>query len=387
MELKTFDTILTEMCDTFDGLISPKTITRSNTNIIYLLFKAVAKGFEVINSTCVLLGNKFSPLYCSEEDLESVAGIVGTERLAGSATGLHIIVTNNGEVDLTLQKGTYAYSLDADTRFSFEVLSDTEIKAGSYVTFIAMSDSIGRYPVTAQESIAVESDTDVPADLAFSCTDNSNLLGTEEETDLEFRKRINTTSDRQNSIVELQTALKNLPYLFDCQVRFNDTEYDVDVDGDILPPYTAVIYYSGEARNEIARKIAERIMFPTLRTESSVRVRYENRVFMSGYFEAYITPFRKLPFSVDVTYRIDSVYASETKVQAEIRTALNNAYVAEVHKDFIKEDDIYNVIEGLDLAGVEVLGVSLKHNGSAVNYIEVPVSRIPELNSVRFISE
>ena len=31
MELKTFDTILAELCDSFDTLISPKKIARSNT--------------------------------------------------------------------------------------------------------------------------------------------------------------------------------------------------------------------------------------------------------------------------------------------------------------------------------------------------------------------
>ena len=96
MELKTFDTILTELCDNFDALISPKKILRSNTNIIYLLFKAIAKGFEVINNTCVILSNKFDPLYCSDDDLTSSASIVGTERHKGSATGLHITITNNG---------------------------------------------------------------------------------------------------------------------------------------------------------------------------------------------------------------------------------------------------------------------------------------------------
>src|SRR5574344_1247824 len=98
MKIKTFDTILTEICDFFDSLISPKTIARTNTNIIYLIFKAVAKGYEVINNVCVVLNNKYDPSSCSEEDLESVANIVGTERNNGSASGLHITVTNNGSV-------------------------------------------------------------------------------------------------------------------------------------------------------------------------------------------------------------------------------------------------------------------------------------------------
>ena len=153
MELKTFDTILTTICDSFDSLISPRTIARTNTNIIYLIFKAVAKGYEIINNVCVVLSNKFDPLYCSDDDLISSASIVGTERHKGSATGLHIIITNNGSVSATLLAGLYTYALDDDTKFEFEVMENTVIASGSHISFIAMSEKIGRYPVTAQSKM------------------------------------------------------------------------------------------------------------------------------------------------------------------------------------------------------------------------------------------
>ena len=95
MQLLSYDEILTKICDSFNALIAPRTIARANTNIIYLIFKAVAKGYEVINNTVVTLSNKFNPENCSVEDLDSVSSIVGTERLQGSASGLHIIITNN----------------------------------------------------------------------------------------------------------------------------------------------------------------------------------------------------------------------------------------------------------------------------------------------------
>ena len=94
MELKTFDTILTEICDSFDELISPKKIARTNTNIIYLILKATAKGFEVINNICVVLSNKFDPLNCSDKDLVSTAKLVGTQIRAEAVSGLSIAVYN-----------------------------------------------------------------------------------------------------------------------------------------------------------------------------------------------------------------------------------------------------------------------------------------------------
>lgn len=384
MELKTFDTILTTICDSFDSLISPRTIARTNTNIIYLIFKAAAKGYEIINNVCVVLSNKFDPLYCSEDDLISSASIVGTERHKGSATGLHITITNNGSVPVTLLAGLYTYALDDDTKFEFEVMENTVIASGSHISFIAMSEKIGRYPVTAQPTITVTSEQAVSSDLVFSCTDNATLLGISEETDLEFRERINSETDRQNSMVELESEIRNLPYIFDCKVKFNPTSTAIEYDGYTIPAYTLAIFYSGEVKKEIAEKVCEKIICPTLQTADSVEVFYENKVFVGGKYGVHLIPFAKTQYAVELVYKINKTYANEYDIQNEIRTALFNTFVSEKHVDYIKEDDIYNAIEALGITGIELLGVNLKYNNSNVNYIEIPESRIPELTNVIF---
>lgn len=384
MELKTFDAILTTICDSFDSLIAPRTIARSNTNIIYLIFKAAAKGYEIINNVCVVLSNKFDPLYCSEDDLISSASIVGTERHKGSATGLHITVTNNGSASVTLLAGLYTYALDDDTKFEFEVMENTVIASGSHISFIAMSEKIGRYPVTAQSKITVTSEQPVSSDLVFSCTDNATLLGISEETDLEFRERINSKTDRQNSMVELESEIRNLPYIFDCKVKFNPMSTEIEFEGYTIPAYTLAIFYSGEVKKEIAEKVCEKIICPTLQTADSVEVFYENDVFVGGKHGVHLIPFAKTQYAVELIYKINKTYANEYDIQNEIRTVLFNTFVSEKHVDYIKEDDFYNAIETLGITGIELLGVNLKYNNSNVNYIEIPSSRIPELTNVIF---
>lgn len=386
MEIKTFDTILTDLCNTFDSLISPRTISRSNTNIIYLIFKAIAKGYEVINNVCVVLSNKFDPLYCSEEDLKSTASLVGTEKNQGSATGIHIIVTNNGSASVTLLAGIYTYSFDEDTKFEFEVIENTVIASGSHISFIAMSEKIGRFSVTAQSSITIESSKAIPEDLVFSCSENSSLLGIPEETDLEFRERINSDTDRQNSMLELESEIRNLPYIFDCRVKFNASEDSVDFEGYTIPSYTLAIFYSGEIKKEIAEKVCSKIICPTLQTEDSVEIFYENEVFIGGKYAVHLIPFAKRQYEVELIYKINKIYADEYKMQKEIRTFLFNTFVSEKHVDYIKEDDFYNALKNLDLTGVDILSVNLKYNGNIVNYIEIPLSCIPELTNVTFTS-
>lgn len=228
MEIKTFDTILTGMCDDFDSLISPKKLYRSNTNVIYLIFKAIAKGYEVINNVCVTLHGKFDPMKCEDDDLDSSASLVGTQRFSGSASGLKITIVNNGTSTATLKKGFYTYKFTDDTSFIFEVLEDVILASGISTFYIAMSEEVGSYLVTEQSSIVVESLQTIPDGLTFSCSNNSALLGTLEESDIDFRKRILTKTDRQSAPVELEDELKNLPYIFDCKVKFNNTLVESD---------------------------------------------------------------------------------------------------------------------------------------------------------------
>lgn len=385
MELRTFDAVVQGMCDAFDELIAPKKMLRSNTNVVYLLLKAIAKGYEIINNVCVLLFNKFDPASCSEEDLESVAYLVGTERLAGSGSGLRILCTNNNPGTATLLQGTYYYNPDADTSFEFEVTEDTEIPGTKFIIYTAMTRVKGSFPVTAQEDIKIESEQAIPGGIVFSCQDNSALLGTKEETNLEFRERILTDPDRQNTIVELETAVRNLPYCFDCRLKFNNTTEPVAVGKYVLPPFTLLVFYSGEIKNEIADIISSYITCPTLETEDSKVVRYYNDVFTSGNMPVYLNPFEKETYTIDVYYKIDETYANDYDAQVTMRTALFNNFVTEQHSDYIKEEDFYTVLNSLNLEGVNILGINLKQEGQQQSYIQVPLQAVPELTEVNFI--
>lgn len=381
MELKTFDTILTGLCDSFDSLISPKTIARSNTNIIYLLFKAIAKGYEVINNACVVVSHKFDPANCSNEDLLSVASLVGTERYTASSSGLNIIVRNPTESNLTLLEGIYTYVFNNDLSFVFEVLEDTVISAGQYENFIAMSSETGSYPVTAQEEITVTSQRVIPSELKFSCTNNEALLGTAEESLLDFRKRILGSYDQQDLLVELENKLRNLPYLFDCRVKYNASDNEVTFDGITIPPYTLAIFYSGSPRNEIAKIIADHIICPTVNATGAVEVTYVSDVFANGSFSYYLIPFGETHFSVEVICTVDETYISRYDAQAKMETALVQHFIPEVHKNYVKEEEAYNVLTDLNIQGVDILAVNLKQNGSTVDYVSVPTSRLARLDT------
>lgn len=386
MELKSFDTILTEICDAFDTLISPSVMLRSNTNIFYLMFKAIAKGFELINNICVVLHNKFDPANCSNEDLSSVASLVGTERLQGSSSGLLVNITNTSAESVTLLAGTYTYKYDDDLSFKGTVLEDKIIEAYATLSLIFMSDTIGSYPITEQSDIEVTSNVTISEDLTFSCDDNASLLGVEEESDVEFRKRILTTTDRQNSLIELQTAIKNLPYVFDCQIKFNPTDEDVIIDEATLPPYEMFIYCSGDIRNDIAEVVAKYAFYPTQidATTTHETLTYENEVFANGSYEIVVNYFKKVNFDVDIKYTTDPIFLTEESAEGQMTTALLKSYRSQIHTDFIREADIYNTLEALEITGLTILSVDLKYNGNEVDYIAIPPSRLAYLDNINY---
>ena len=385
MELMTFNEILTKLCDDFDELISPRKIARSNTNVIYLLFKAIAKGYEVINNVCVVLSNKFDPANCSDEDLVSVASLVGTERLEGSASGLEIIIKNTGVVSATLLAGMYKYKLDDDTSFFFELIEDLTLTAGSTSSVISMSEHIGTYPVTAQSDIEVTSDNNtIPNGIKFSCLDNSGLLGTPAETNLAFRERILTDVTRQNTLKELELKLKNLPYLYDAKIIFNDTTESVVVGSYTLPPFYMLIFYSGSVRTEIAEIVAEGAIYPTLETNDSVELRFNSVIFANGYYPVYIVPFETLDYVISVDCDVDTTYISLEKAHSEIKSFLESNFRIKIHKDYIKEEDIYNKLKELNVSGINILNIEIKYNNAVVPYISVPPSAIPYLEDVIF---
>lgn len=383
MELKTFDTILTEICDYFDSLILPKSIQRSNTNIIYLIFKALAKGWEIINNVCVVLNNKFNPVLCSEEDLVSLGKIVGTKQRAGSVSGLQILAYNKDILPAVLLAGDYTYSFSSDIIFNFHVDVDTEIPAESSVSFVALSEEIGSYPVTAQTEIKITSEEAIPASVVFSCTENSSLLGHEEETILEFRKRINTDVNRQDTVNELKEKLLALPYVFDCSLVFNQSEVPATISDYTIPPYYLLIVIStAKYTDEIAKIVAENTIYPTVQTNDSHEVRYTSDVFASGYYPVYLNDFTKKDFSVVLTANVDSSYASSTVLSSKITLALMSKFNTNVHIDLITTEDIFLAIESLGLAGFTLLSVAFEVDNTLVNFINFSRTELPNITSV-----
>lgn len=386
MQLLTYDDALTELCDHFDTLIAPKKLRRSNTNVIYLLLKAFAKGWEVMHAAVHVLYGKFLPQLCSSEDLESLGFITGTRKLGGAASGLLVTVINNSPMDAVLAAGTYTFAPDANMTFAAVLDSDITVPAEGSAKFTMMSASVGSYHYTGMTDIKVESSNFINESLTFSCSDNTALLGYDDESDLDFRRRILEDTDRQDIITELRDAIRSLPYVFDCNIKFNNTAVPVMYDGYTIEPYRMLLMVSGEMRSEIAEVVAKKGIYPTVQAPESVAITYRNDIFFNGY-TVYATPFRKTDFLIQVTYSADATYITENQAEQQIRTALFSVYTGNVHFDVLTENDVFTVLLAANITGVRILGVVLGlGDGDGKEYLRFDTTRIPNLKSVTCVS-
>jgi hypothetical protein len=390
MTIMTYSEILTTMCDAFDGYIAPKTIKRSNTNIIYLILKAVAKGYETINNVCVLLSYKFDPANCTAEDLSSVALIAGTERLSGKGSSLLITASNGNTVSaVTLSAGTYTYAFSSDFSFVFVLSQNVQIAAGGTHTEAALCSVTGACLVTSQTSItvtAVDSNGNtltLSLDITFSCGDNTSMQGYAAETDAEFRKRILTDKDRVSVVNELQTALRNISSIYDALVTFNATGSPVTVGGYTIPAYYMLIVLSGTVTAEVAEVVAAYGIFPTVLVSGGVTMYYQSDCLAgSGYPVNYV-----MFGSTEYSIKLDFVYSESVYALGDIESAITAALA--VYKNpvtrtaYITEKLFYDVVASLNLSSVVLRNVTLyDSSGTEIPYLEIDRTHIGKLTSV-----
>ena len=386
MTIVSFDEILNIICDEYDRLIAPKKIRRSNKNIIYLIFKACAKGYELIANIIYALDGKFDPARCQDSDLLSVAKLVGTEIIEGNGSGLLVRVTNNNPSNaVVLEAGRYVYEFNADIKFFLDIESGIEIAGGTTEQFAAFSEIKGSFPVTAQDSITLEraDEADISPDLQFSCEDNTAILGSEDETLYEFRKRVLTDNTRSDILQKLELAIKNKPYIFDATIFFNQSDVDVTIGTTVVPPYKMLLTLLGYPRNEIAELVASHCIYQTVEVAGNGgTLRYVSPNMAGGAYEVCYKNFDEKLYDVVVDYRYDSRLALSTVIGTEITKALASYKFPTKRTSLIKENIFYNIIDDLNLPSAELLNITLKVDGVEVPYIEVNKTSIGKLQTL-----
>lgn len=386
MTIVSFDEILNIICDEYDRLIAPKKIRRSNKNIIYLILKACAKGYELIANIIYALDGKFDPARCQDADLLSVAKLVGTEMIEGNGSGLLVLVTNNNPANtVVLEAGRYVYEFNDDIKFFLDIESDIEIAGGATEQFAAFSETKGSFHVTSQGNITLvrEDEADISPDIQFSCDDNTTILGSVDETLYEFRKRVLTDNTRSDILQRLELAIKNKPYIFDATLFFNQSDANVSVGTTVVPPYKMLITLLGYPRDEIAELVASQCIYQTVEVAGNGgTLRFISPNMAGGAYEVHYKHFDEKLYDVVVDYRYDSRLILKTNIETEITKALASYKFPTKRTSLIKENIFYSIIDDLHIPSVELLNITLMVDDIEAPYIDINKTCIGKLDTL-----
>jgi hypothetical protein len=317
--------------------------------------------------------------------------MVGTDFKQGTGSLLTITITNTSLEELqSLEAGTYQYTSASGMIFSFMLPNDILLEPEGSWTAVAVSAQKGAYRVYENADIRLLR-TDgraINSFLLFSCADNMASLGYEDENSLEFRQRILTDAERQDNIRELELAIRNLPSIFECTLKYNETEELVEFDGVELEPYQMLVVLTGSPTNEVADKFVKGTLYHTKAVDlpgiAGGTVYHEDPHYINGRYPVHFIYHQKTNFQLQVEYQYDSVKLKGTQVEKQLDTALNIYRNAVQHTDMLTEDDVYIVLRSVVLPDVRILNVRILQDGENVPYINIPSTRIYNLTAVTF---
>lgn len=386
LTVKSIDEILTLMADTWDNLTTPFRIFRNNNNKLWLVFRAIAAGYVIIQDVSMALHSRFDPEQCADEDLASTAKMVGTQFKVGSGSLLRITVTNNDAGSKTLPAGQYKYTSVNGDVFLFTLAVDLTLATLATAVIAAMSQAKGAFAVSAVTSITpIRIDgTALDSALTFSCADNSGTLGYPDESPFDFRTRILGDTNRQDAIAELELAIRNLPGILECNVVFNPNNIDTTYDSIVVGPYQILIILTGSPDDTLATLVVDSTINSTKMVDAGKAVHYYDAHYLGGAYPVYYTNHLTTNFTLGISYRFDSSRISQIAAEANLTKALNVYRYMSQHMDILTEEDVYALLSLIGGASVRVVNVDILVGGSAVSFLSIPKTRMANLTAVTF---
>jgi hypothetical protein len=388
LRVKSIDEETTELADVYDSLIAPKKIWRNHNNKLYLILRAYAAGKVGLNDAVLALHNRFDPRYCDDTDLYAVAKLVGTDFKEGKGSQLRIVIFNDDtEEQKVFAAGVYNYQSTTGMVFAFETANEYVFDPEETKIVSAVSQAKGSYKVSSNADIKLYRSDGASIDGAFifSCESNEGALGYGDEDATGFRSRILNDADRHDHIRELELSIRNLPGIFECNLKFNGTTEPIEYDGLTLQPRELLIIITGSPTGDLARVVVEEVCYATHKVNDEQVVYYENPLYAGGRYPVYFKYHDKTDFSLAVTYQYDSTKLKTAQVEHAV-SALFKTYTQMVtHIDVFSEKDAYGILGALELPSVKILDADvLNGEGESVPYVRIPVTRLPHLTGIIF---
>jgi len=393
---KSLDEITTGMIDDYDAMLEettqrPLRVWRNNNNKLYLIFRGIANGFKLVLDTVLALKNRFDPLYCDVSDLYSTCKLVGTEFKEGKGSIVQITITNKSAQETKeLLAGIYDYRSVSGVIFSFQMPTKYIFQPEEEKIISAISEVKGSYRVEANKSIKLVSreGNSIDPSLQFSCEDNINRLGYPDESDMDARERILYDVNRQDHLQELELKIRNLPNIFECNLILNASEASAFYDEVPFGPRELLVVLTGAPSNDVARLIADEVLYATCQVDPAQVVYYENDLYIDGKYPVYYMEHGKTNFSMEITYQYDKTKIKPVQIEADIDKLFEDYTKAVQHIDNFSIAMVHSVLQDVKLPSVTILeAVIYDTDAVKTSFLRIPKTRLPHLTGINYLPQ
>ncbi len=385
-----------KLVDIFDRLISPMRIWRNNNNKVFLIFKSIAAGVNNLRNSVLALKYRFDPRYCSDDDLESAMRIVGEKRIGAKKSIARVVIQNTDSANQqTLLSGDYVFTSEAGELFQGEVLLDTTFNPEEIKVLLFTSENTGKHLIPVEVPTLAVSRVDgasILPEFSFKGLENSGSLGHEEESNYDLRLRILQDTTRQDALKELETALKSLPSIFECNIVFNPTVNNQEVlNGITLLPKELLIIVNGSVGYDFAETVCSRTIYNTHMVQPEYVVNYNNPLFIGGTHPVYYMPFERKPFYLTIHYKYDPIKVDLPIVEATFTEALQKYQYTSQYIEDINEPRLYKDLSTVFIEGARLHKIYIQSSAdpNVPSVASVPFARyqLPQLSGITFIPE
>lgn len=399
------DEILEELGDGFDADIndSNRKIVRSTSNKLWLILRAFSRGLYGLYQVVASLKNRFDPLYCTDDELESTMRIVGTSLQSGKASLLTVVIWNNHATESrTLPVGSYSYISSNGITFSLELYEEIEIPAESFMlrdfaSTLGGEPYIGSFSVSENTGISVTESTgaEVSDDISFDCQENSSQLGSDAETLYEARQRILTDNQRQEILHILEERIQSLANVHECTIISNtgltaiSSSYMQD-DG-VTPvsilPQSVLVILTGSPTSDLALEFLSLSPFITTIPEGVAdygTVYYESDIYLNGKFPLYYLKHKVAEYNVVIKYGYSTTQTSLTDAESAMTDLLLSLKASTSYTELISAEDITDLLSEYQEPSIKILSIDFTYEGSSVKYIKFNKTQIARLGNISY---
>lgn len=220
-------------------------------NPLFVIIYGIAYVLSIVQKVMYNVACGFSIPDASDRQLVNLAQIANIQRRPAKKTTIRCTVLNNRTDSLTLSRTNPSTTCTVQVEgedIIFRPAWDVTIAPGESALVVLISDNGGSYPVAANDVLEFYNDTILINNIVIA--HDASINGTEEESLVSMRERMQARKTQTSRIDSLIEALENLEGVNKAKFFFNySPSIPAEVHGMEVPPRMGLLIIQGASDN------------------------------------------------------------------------------------------------------------------------------------------